>query len=1094
MHFITPNQKLISVFSYICISQKPQIMTCSINKYLWTLIFSILISQHIFSQGNSCETSEPFCADPQGQLSFPNVTDVPSTGGMACMLSTPNPAWYYMQIDNSGELIFDIEQWTDTNDNGQWDDNEQGLDVDFVAWGPFNEPTSECGSISEKCYNEQGDIITCPYDNEGIRFYIDNLDHSNIIDCSYSVNSIEKFTITNGTQGQYYLLMITNYSNKKGVIKLKQTNLNNTNAGSTDCSIINTYLPSTINSCEENVELDATTDEADIYRWELDMGNGFESIENTDDLPKITATVSGTYKVTVTNNQGETDSAESVVTIYSRPNTTTQTLYIEKCDVDQNELEVFNITTTSETILNGLNPNEYTISFHTSLTSAENTSNELIANPTQYNSPTNRIYARITNNNAEIQCYSIVTIELIVNEIPKDQAIENQYTCDNGDQDGFANFDFTNVINDIKNEDQSLEVSIYSNLGDYDAGNTPIQDTSNYTNISNPQTLEVIITNTKGCINRAQFNIEVESLPETKTNAPDSLTECDTTESGSDTDGVSTFDLSLALSQICNDSNALLKIYETEVLANEGDHNKAIENIDNYQNITPNQSTVYVRIENKNPISPSLDCFTLVPLTLVVNALPLLNPNTNFDDINICVDNDNFNQTEISTEELTTLINLLDESLNANDYSINYYATSENATNDNSPINTVIINNNTIIYVRVENKLNGCFITQSLNLNIAESLYIETPTNISVCENDPGVNGIATGVATVDLTTKINEITNGNNDIAITFYQTLEAAQAQTNPITDTANYQTSGQTTEKIFATAQDTNSFCTNFEIVDFDINVSELPFTILPENQTLCVDLRSGNVKNTFSIDATPIDTDQDYNYSYQWSTPYGVANTPEVEVNRVGTYSVTINKVKDNGETGCSYTASVIFTGQSAPIFSANAVANASSGNGSYAIQIDENSIEGFNTDSKYEFSINDQPFQSELIFHNVSTGNHTITGRLVDNACSTFSITVSTLIFPKYFTPNNDGYNDNWQVKGVDQNINRNARIYIFDRYGQILAQVSPNSEGWDGTFNGNSVATDNYWFRMEYKQLDTEGNIVAKEAKGHFALKRQAIP
>jgi gliding motility-associated-like protein len=60
-----------------------------------------------------------------------------------------------------------------------------------------------------------------------------------------------------------------------------------------------------------------------------------------------------------------------------------------------------------------------------------------------------------------------------------------------------------------------------------------------------------------------------------------------------------------------------------------------------------------------------------------------------------------------------------------------------------------------------------------------------------------------------------------------------------------------------------------------------------------------------------------------------------------------------------------------------------------------------------------------------------------------------------------------------------------AKIYIFDRFGKLLKQLSPMSEGWDGSYNGNPMPSNDYWFRIEY----TENNV-KKEFRGHFSLKR----
>lgn len=89
------------------------------------------------------------------------------------------------------------------------------------------------------------------------------------------------------------------------------------------------------------------------------------------------------------------------------------------------------------------------------------------------------------------------------------------------------------------------------------------------------------------------------------------------------------------------------------------------------------------------------------------------------------------------------------------------------------------------------------------------------------------------------------------------------------------------------------------------------------------------------------------------------------------------------------------------------------------------------------------------------------------------------ITAEDYIIPKYFTPNNDGTNDIWKVYDSNNLINR---ILIFNRYGKLLKSLNTNSDGWNGTFNGNLLKSDDYWYQILLKS----GEII----KGHFTLKR----
>ncbi|MEE1974390.1 T9SS type B sorting domain-containing protein, partial [Maribacter flavus] len=73
--------------------------------------------------------------------------------------------------------------------------------------------------------------------------------------------------------------------------------------------------------------------------------------------------------------------------------------------------------------------------------------------------------------------------------------------------------------------------------------------------------------------------------------------------------------------------------------------------------------------------------------------------------------------------------------------------------------------------------------------------------------------------------------------------------------------------------------------------------------------------------------------------------------------------------------------------------------------------------------------------------------------------------VYLLYYPKFFTPNDDGDNDFWQIKNsAREPLNK---LYIYNRYGKLIVQLNPNDFGWDGTYNGNNLPSDDYWFLLE---------------------------
>ncbi|MEE1900223.1 T9SS type B sorting domain-containing protein, partial [Flavobacterium rakeshii] len=135
--------------------------------------------------------------------------------------------------------------------------------------------------------------------------------------------------------------------------------------------------------------------------------------------------------------------------------------------------------------------------------------------------------------------------------------------------------------------------------------------------------------------------------------------------------------------------------------------------------------------------------------------------------------------------------------------------------------------------------------------------------------------------------------------------------------------------------------------------------------------------------------------------------------------------------------------------------------------------------------EYEYRLDeDGMWQTSNVFTDVPAGTHTVYVRDVktDYACDEIAIEgVSLVDYPHYFTPNGDGYHDTWNIIGLNQ---PDAKVYIFDRFGKLIKQISAteDSEGWDGTYNGNPLPATDYWFSVTYREL-VNGQPVEKEFK-----------
>ncbi|WP_281636331.1 T9SS type B sorting domain-containing protein [Flavobacterium marginilacus] len=147
-----------------------------------------------------------------------------------------------------------------------------------------------------------------------------------------------------------------------------------------------------------------------------------------------------------------------------------------------------------------------------------------------------------------------------------------------------------------------------------------------------------------------------------------------------------------------------------------------------------------------------------------------------------------------------------------------------------------------------------------------------------------------------------------------------------------------------------------------------------------------------------------------------------------------------------------------------------------------VKVDETTvtIELVQNEKYFEFSIDGINYQSSNVFTNAPSGLQTAYVREV-NLCSSDQKTFIVIIIPKFFTPNNDGYNDVWEVKGL---INYPlGEVTVFDRYGKLITLLNSYNYTWDGTFNKNLLPASDYWYVLK---LDKN----SPEVKGHFSLKR----
>lgn len=300
-------------------------------------------------------------------------------------------------------------------------------------------------------------------------------------------------------------------------------------------------------------------------------------------------------------------------------------------------------------------------------------------------------------------------------------------------------------------------------------------------------------------------------------------------------------------------------------------------------------------------------------------------------------------------------------------------------------------------------------------------------------------------------------------DYNIAYFETLEDAQQTENNILNFSNYDATS-TNQTIYITLSN-GTFSDCFSISTLDLVTVSTPI-VADEDVFLC----KNSVSDFVTIDVGYLDLPHNQ-YSFLWLS--SLETTPQIDAFQPGEYIVRItllSSITTTNPEGCYADRLVTVTASSIPYIEEIITNNTTitvivSGLGDYEYALDN--ING--------------PYQNENNFENTTAGNHIVYIR-DKNLCGVAEAPIWLIKFPDYFTPNNDGKNDYWQVEGLSDNSKKNALVQIFDRYGKLLNQFKPSSIGWDGSFNGYPMPTNDYWFVVTL----SNGLIY----KNHFTLKR----
>jgi gliding motility-associated-like protein len=342
--------------------------------------------------------------------------------------------------------------------------------------------------------------------------------------------------------------------------------------------------------------------------------------------------------------------------------------------------------------------------------------------------------------------------------------------------------------------------------------------------------------------------------------------------------------------------------------------------------------------------------------------------------------------------------------------------------------------------------LNGC--ESITRLALTPNIIGGVPANAyaeMMCDD------LGDGLEIVDLLDYKEDLISNSWLYDFSYYNNFAAADAGTigNAIVAVSNYPLAiGLNTVYVRIVF---NNSC--YDVVALELTVVALPNLQMKDTYMIC--------ENGF----VTITANSSFD-NYNWSTG---ELTQSIMVTQAGNYSITVSK--NSGNLTCSTTKNfTVEVSERATITAVETVDWTSSSN---VITV---YVYG---SGDYEYSVDGVNFQTSNQFYDLPNGEYTVYVNDI-KGCGVAKKDVYLLMYPKYFTPNGDTYNDFWGIQFYQNEIN--LVVKIFDRYGKFIKQLTANDPVWDGTYNGYELPSTDYWFTV----IRQDGT----EYKGHFTLKR----
>lgn len=727
------------------------------------------------------------------------------------------------------------------------------------------------------------------------------------------------------------------------------------------------------------------------------------------------------------------------ITSTSGPTTFTKTIKIYETPIIANAItnqslcgianQTYNLGQHNNSVLGSQSSTSFGVNYYANLLDANNHVNALNLSQ-NLNIGTTFFYVKIFNVN-NTSCNAITNFSVVLSQQPVANQPGDYYICETAPYNQIEPFDLSTKNNGVLNGQSASAFTITYHASQFDADNGINDLPILYTNTFPQETIYARIENNANstCFATVSFIIKVIQQP--TINTVTDFIKCD----DSSNNGTEIFNLSTKTTEILNGQSA--SAFEVRYFNSSLDATNGTNAITAPINATNNQIIYYsISVVGNNT------CKVISSFNIKVNVLPITNSISNYF---VCDDASNTGVEFFTLQSKNIqVLGMQNPSL----FNITYHLNQSDADlrSNSLPSSYQNISNPQTIFCRIENNQNfNCYATTSFLIGVNKMPIANQPQDIEVCDinNDNS--------ETINLALQNNSVygSQSNTDFSITYHNSILDANSGSNPLSINYICNTFPKTIfARIFNSVSPQCYATTSFQL--------------LSKPQPI---LNMGDVYSICEGSHITISVPNIYT-SYLWSTG---ETTNSVVLTNDGPYDVTVSM--DYGNTTCSVTKQ--FTVYNSNIATISSIVTTD-------WSANDNTITVYAVgDGDYEFSIDGINFQDSNYFSGLEGGEYMVYIR-DKKGCGTITEEVILLSYPKLFTPNNDGYNDTWSIKFA--NDEQNVNIYIYDRYGKLLKSISKSPSSWDGTCNGKSMPSSDYWFLVK--------RASGKEYRGHFTLKR----